>query len=65
MARSKNKAIDRRTGQVCDVIVFTRSRRGGPRLKHPREVVRCVGKKLRAHNRRQCRNRKKQFVKCR
>lgn len=27
-------------------------------------VQRCEGRKLRAHNRRQCRGRKKQFVRC-
>lgn len=28
-------------------------------------IQRCAGRKLRAHNRRQCRNRKKHFVACR
>lgn len=65
MARSRKKAIDTRTGQVCDVIIFKRKRRGGALLKYPKEIVRCRGKRLRAHNRRQCRGRKKQFVKCR
>lgn len=40
----------------CTVILF----KGGSVA-----VQRCEGRKLRAHNRRQCRNRKKLFVKCR
>lgn len=39
----------------CTVILFK---------KGALAVQRCEGRKLRAHNRRQCRNRKKLFVRC-
>jgi hypothetical protein len=49
----------------CSTVTF--HRRGGKAVK----VIRCTGRKLRAHNRRQCRRAKgksfraRQFVKCR
>jgi len=44
----------RRTS-TCPIILF---KHGGL------AVQRCEGRKLRAHNKRQCRGRKKQFVRC-
>jgi len=47
------------SGRAGCVIVFFRGKRG--KLV---AVQRCEGRKLKAHNRRQCRGAKKKFVKC-
>jgi hypothetical protein len=57
---NKVQAIDKKTGEFrenCAVIHFKRPK--------PVTTVRCEGSKLVAHNKRQCRNKKKKFVKCR
>ena len=63
----------RRSSGKCTTVTFKRSAKG--RKIRPRSawvtVKRCEGRKLRAHNRRQCRRgkgksfRMRQFVKCR
>lgn len=60
-----NKSIE--SGVGCRIVVFKRRKKGG-RVLAPSQWVRterCEGKRLRAHNRRQCRGKKKQFVRCR
>jgi len=64
MARRTGSAVQ--ISKHCVVIPFKRKRRGGALLPRSqwRMVTRCDNRKLRAHNRRQCRGRKKQFVVC-
>lgn len=49
----KSSGANLRTGAACPIIFFGST-----------PVQRCEGRKLRAHNKRQCRNKKKLFVKC-
>lgn len=50
----------------CKRVTFKRRKRGGKTLPKSKwiSVVRCSGRRLKATNRRQCRNRKGLFVKC-
>jgi hypothetical protein len=56
-----------KTSAHCSRITFKRRRKGGPVLAKSNwtTVLRCDNRKLRAHNKRQCRNRKGAFVVCR
>jgi hypothetical protein len=50
----------------CKRITFKRARRGGKILPKSRwiSVIRCEGRRLRATNKRQCKNRKGLYVRC-
>lgn len=72
MARARSRRVDDasrsfQSSPNCRIVVVKRRRRGGAILPQSQwsRFERCDNRKLRAHNRRQCRGRKKQFVKCR
>lgn len=51
------RARTRRSGSSCTTITFKRAHKGGRILPRSqwRTVTRCKSRKLKAHNRRQCR----------